>query len=168
MPRRRKVLYLEVDLIKRRDAQRAAWRVRKARQRAAMTPADYRAQKAREDKLCADGARIEPHLDKQPDNGCWLWRGGYHEQWGAVLPIVRAGQYGRVHAAVAVWLWWNRKKELPRGARQKRACGNIRCVAPHHALMTNRIVERAKRRSKGGTHGDLREGHEEGQARRAG
>lgn len=158
MSRPRKVLYLEIDLKRAREKQREAWRRRKKRERDKRTPEQRRAQQAREDSLCIASERIEPHLERGADpDGCWLWRGGYVRTWAGARPLIRAGQYGRVYADVAVWLWATGRKEMPRGARPKRSCGNLQCVAPHHALMTNPIVERAKRRLQTrGDHGDLR------------
>ncbi len=154
----RKVLYLERDIQARQEKLRAQWRARKSRER--KRKRDLIVDQAKlEEKLCVDGARLEPHIDKGAPGACWMWRGGYVATLSGPRPIVRAGQYGRVYADVAVWLWYFNRRELPRGARLKRSCDNRRCVAPHHGIPTNQVVERARAR-KGGLCGSIQQGQE--------
>jgi hypothetical protein len=113
--------------------------------RAKMGKEQRAARRVKDDARCYDWARIEPNVDKRPD-GCWVWTGSYMLMYGTdVYPRVRAGAYGSARADVVVWSLTH-KKPLPHGCFLVRTCGNLSCVAEAHSLVSNQMVERAKRR----------------------
>jgi hypothetical protein len=161
MPRAKKPLTEEL-LARRREKARE----RKARERARMGADGRREQQKIDTKACFDWARVKPHLrpvTAGTNEGCVLWTGAYSLLFGKARPLLRAGQYGRQYADVVVWCLTNKRKELPRGSFLKRTCGNLRCVAAHHGVPTNIVVERVKAarlaaelRRRGEADGDLR------------
>ncbi len=141
---------------------RALARVRKQRERARITPEQLAARRVAEEARASTWDKLSPHIVVDRESGCWIWQSRYALVFTNVRPLARAGQYGRVHADVAVWSCHNGGRPLPKGTFLRRTCGNIMCVAPSHGLVTNQVVERQKKRRLGGSHGRVQEAREVG------
>ncbi len=116
----------------------------KRRQRAKKGLVERRAQRIADEAKCYDMARLEPHIDRQPD-GCWIWRGPYQTVFGQPRPLVRAGEQGKQRADQVMHYLVTREL-LPHGCFLAKTCGKVECVAPEHMVVSNRSVENAKRR----------------------
>lgn len=130
----------------KKEREREMLRLRTKRYRAKHTLDERRRKKAEDDARCYRWEALLPHIEKEPDDGCWIWRGPYTCVFGhSTRPVIRQGFWGRQYADHVV-ACLHRGKPLPPGCFLTRSCGRLECVSPKHIQVTNHSVERAKRR----------------------
>lgn len=128
------------------ERKRAMNRLRQKKRREMFSTQELRERTRQDSARCYRWEAILPHVDKDPETGCWVWRGTFENAWGhRVRPVVRAGWRGKAFADHVV-LCLHRGAPLPPRCFVRSSCGRIDCVSPEHLLVSNSSVERAKRR----------------------
>ena len=130
-------------------------RQRKKRARAAKGVRGRRRDRQRDETACFAWERVSPWTTVEPESGCWIWRGGYHLVTGKVLPVVKAGEDGKVSARRVVYELTYRKT-LQVGCTLVPTCGRTECISPLHNVPTTIVQVRARQRrgAPGGAKGD--------------
>lgn len=120
-------------------------RIRKKKSRAKKGVRGRRAARTEAEQRCYAWERVSPWVTLDPDTGCWVWRGGYHLVVDRVLPMVKAGEDGKVSARRVVYELTYRKT-LQVGCTLVPTCGRTECISPLHNVPTTYVQERARRR----------------------
>jgi hypothetical protein len=101
--------------------------------------------KEADDAKCCERERLMEHVVKDDATGCLVWQGPWKENYGKVLPFMTAGRHGSMWARRAMWLC-EAKKPYVDPWYPIMECGNEHCVNPDHMILTNRVLERAKKK----------------------
>lgn len=122
-------------------SERRRKRLNQRRWRARQTPEERAARRARDQQRCCDVLLLRSRCEVTED-GCWIWRGRVKAHFGAVRPVITAGELGEMHAATAVWVAIGGKRPT-RSRFLRTKCRNSMCIAPEHLYETNQQLEKA-------------------------